>query len=118
MQGLALAKFNKPITRRTATGTAKKVYIQDDWDELCAISREYLDEAKAADILALSLNPYFMKDYKPNDTMQTVVDKATEEICAKYAPSLQKEFGKDNTHFWILVRVGVKRIIAHKVTCA
>jgi len=104
------------MIRRMPDGQEKKVYIQDNWEELCSISHEHLEKAVSADILAMPLNHFFMKGYPAGSTVKTVVDNAVEELGDKYAPSLQKEFGVDNVHFWVLVQVGIKRIIAQQVT--
>lgn len=116
MQGLGLAKLDPPLSRSMPDGMEKRVYIQDNWEELCAISQEHVDSAVASDILNLPLNHFFMKGYPAGSTVKTVVDNAVEELGYKYVPSLQKEFGVDNVHFWVLVRVGIKRIIAQQVS--
>ena len=106
MQGLELAK--------TENGK-----IEDNWEKLCEISRCELDDEKNVsddDILGLPLNVAFMKQFKKGDTVKTVLENAVQEAKCTHLPPLQKEIGQANVHCWVLVRVGMKRIIWKQVT--
>mgnify|MGYP001071556757 FL=1 len=62
--------------------------IEDFWEKLCEISRHELDdETKVSDddILGLSLNIAFMKQYKERRHVKTVLEKAIQEARGTYS---------------------------------
>jgi len=92
--------------------------IEDNWEKLREISHFELDDGQQVsddDILRLRLNVAFMKQFKKGDTVKTVLEQAVQEVQHTHLPPLQKELGQANVHCWVLVRVGMKRIIWKKV---
>jgi hypothetical protein len=119
-QDYCLSLKNIPVQGlELAIKTEDRRKIEDNWEKLCEISRHELDDEKTVsddDILGLPLNVAFMKQYKRGDTVKTVLEKAVQEARSIHLPPLQKEIGRANVHCWVLVRVGMRRIIWQQAT--
>ena len=95
-------------------GKSEAGKIEDKWEKLCDISWE-LAQMSSEDTLCLPLNVAFAKQYKKGDTVATVLERAVQDARTIHLPPLQKEIGQANVKCWVLVRVGMSKILWQRV---